>query len=93
LQLRWPDASVGSLKLGEKDFPNYASLMNPKPLAAGRCRLLLGADEVLVFFQTGDRESYVFALTRERFCVRTRRKVATGAAWPGATLRRERLTA
>jgi CHAT domain-containing protein len=28
---------------------------------------LLGADEVLVFFLTGDKESYVFALTREGF--------------------------
>jgi CHAT domain-containing protein/tetratricopeptide (TPR) repeat protein len=51
----------------EKEFPEYAALSNPRPLKAEEVQPLLGPDEALVFFLTGDRESYVFALTRESF--------------------------
>jgi CHAT domain-containing protein len=51
----------------EKEFPDYAALASPKPVHAEEVQKLLGADEALAFFLTGDEESYVFALTRERF--------------------------
>ncbi len=49
------------------DFPDYAALANPNPLKVADAQKLLGADEALVFFLTGDKESYVFALTRGAF--------------------------
>jgi tetratricopeptide (TPR) repeat protein/CHAT domain-containing protein len=51
----------------EKEFPNYDALTSPRPLNAEEVQKLLGADEGLVFLLTGDKESYVFALTRESF--------------------------
>jgi CHAT domain-containing protein/tetratricopeptide (TPR) repeat protein len=55
----------------EKQFPEYSALSNPKPVEAGEVQRLLGTDEALLFFLTGDSESYVFALTREAFMWRT----------------------
>jgi CHAT domain-containing protein/tetratricopeptide (TPR) repeat protein len=55
----------------EKEFPDYAALANPKPLPAEEAQKLLNADEALVFFLTGDKESYVFALTQEDFVWKT----------------------
>ena len=49
------------------EFPEYAALASPKPLNAEDLQQLLGTEEALVFFLTGDKESYVFALTREAF--------------------------
>jgi CHAT domain-containing protein/Tfp pilus assembly protein PilF len=51
----------------EKEFPDHAALANPKPLRAEDVQKLLSADEVVVFFVTGEKESYIFALTRESF--------------------------
>jgi CHAT domain-containing protein/tetratricopeptide (TPR) repeat protein len=51
----------------EKHFPEYAALTSPKPLKAEEAQKLLGADEALVFIQSGYTESYVFALTRDGF--------------------------
>jgi CHAT domain-containing protein len=51
----------------EREFPEYAALASPKPLKAEDVQQLLGADEALVFFLAGDKESYVFALTRDGF--------------------------
>jgi CHAT domain-containing protein len=51
----------------EKHFPEYAALTSPKPLKAEEGQALLGADEALVFIQSGYDESYVFALTRDGF--------------------------
>lgn len=52
----------------EKQFPNYAALTSPKPLKVEEAqKLLLGADEALVFIQSGHEESYVFAVTRDGF--------------------------
>ncbi len=55
----------------EKEFPDYAALANPKPLQAEEAQKLLNADEALVFFLAGDKESYVFALTRDDFTWKT----------------------
>jgi tetratricopeptide (TPR) repeat protein len=55
----------------EKQFPEYAALSNPKPLAAEEVQRLLRGDEALAFFLVGAKESYVFALTRESFKWRT----------------------
>jgi len=52
----------------EQEFPDYAALASPKPLKVEDVQRLLGADEALVLFLlTGDSESYVFAVTREKF--------------------------
>ncbi len=49
------------------DFPDYAALSNPLPTTAAEIQALLSGDEAMVLFSVVDRESYVFALTRERF--------------------------
>src|SRR5262245_48810392 len=46
------------------EFPDYAALSNPAPLAAGEIQALLAEELVLLF--ASDTESYVFALTRKR---------------------------
>jgi hypothetical protein len=51
----------------EKDFPDYAALANPKPLKVEETQKLLRPEEALVFIPPGDKESYIFALTREAF--------------------------
>jgi CHAT domain-containing protein len=55
----------------DKEFPDYAALADPKPPTAEEVQRLLGADEALVFFLAGPKESYAFALTREGFEWRT----------------------
>lgn len=49
----------------EEAFPEYAALVNPKPLALAETQTLLGANEALVAYLVGKTESYVFAVTRE----------------------------
>ena len=51
----------------DKEFPEYATLTNPKPLKPAGVQKLLGGGEVLVFFLTGDKETFVFALSQEIF--------------------------
>src|SRR5262249_17979873 len=51
----------------QNDFPEDAALSNPKPLKVEALQKLLGPNEVLVFLLTGDRESYVFAVTNGGF--------------------------
>ena len=53
------------------EFPDYAALASPKPLKAEEIQSVLGPEEAGVFFLTGDKESNVFALTREAFEWRT----------------------
>ena len=53
------------------DFPDFAALSNPKLTKVQDIQKLIGADEAVVFLQTGDKESYVFALTRDGFDWRT----------------------
>jgi CHAT domain-containing protein/Tfp pilus assembly protein PilF len=49
------------------EFPDYAALSNPLPMTSAEVRALLSGDEALVLFAVADKESYVVALTRERF--------------------------
>jgi CHAT domain-containing protein/Tfp pilus assembly protein PilF len=49
------------------EFPDYAALSNPPPVTARELQALLSGDEAMVLFAVADKESYVFALTRERF--------------------------
>ena len=51
----------------ETQFPDYSALSNPKPLDAVEVQKLLGPDEALTLFLSGDKESYVFALTQDAF--------------------------
>jgi CHAT domain-containing protein/tetratricopeptide (TPR) repeat protein len=55
----------------EKEFPDYAALARPQPLKVEDAQKLLGPDEALVFVLANDKESYVFALTREDFVWKT----------------------
>ncbi|MGV7213225.1 CHAT domain-containing tetratricopeptide repeat protein [Bradyrhizobium sp. UFLA05-112] len=47
------------------EFPDYASLSNPLPLAVKQIQALLSADEAMVLYAAVDKESYVIAITRE----------------------------
>lgn len=47
------------------EFPDYASLSNPLPLAVSDIQPLLSADEAMVIYSVVDRQSYVIAITRE----------------------------
>ncbi len=49
------------------EFPDYAALSNPLPMTAREIQALLSDNEALVLFSVADKESYVFALTREGF--------------------------
>ena len=58
----------------EKEFPDYAALAGAKPLKADEVPRMLGPNDALVFYLTGpkefsigNKETYVFALTREGF--------------------------
>ena len=53
-------------KVFASEFPDYAALSSPLPLIAKEVQALLSNDEALVLYAAaGDKESYVFALTRE----------------------------
>ncbi|MFK4511002.1 CHAT domain-containing protein [Bradyrhizobium daqingense] len=47
------------------EFPDYASLSNPLPLAARDIQSLLSADEAMVVYAVVDKQSYVIAIARE----------------------------
>lgn len=47
------------------EFPDYASLSNPLPLALKDIQPLLSADEAMAIYSVVDRQSYVIAITRE----------------------------
>jgi CHAT domain-containing protein/Tfp pilus assembly protein PilF len=49
------------------EFPDYAALSNPLPITAKEIAALLTGDEAMVVFSVVDKESYVFAFTREGF--------------------------
>src|SRR5262249_45830484 len=51
------------------EFPDYAALSNPQPLAVKEIQALLSDDEALLLYATKEKESYVFAVRR------------TSAAW------------
>jgi CHAT domain-containing protein/Tfp pilus assembly protein PilF len=47
------------------EFPDYAALSNPRPLAVREIQALLSDGEALLAYATDDKQSYVFALTRK----------------------------
>jgi CHAT domain-containing protein len=49
------------------EFPDYAALSNPLPVTGREIQSLLSGDEAMVLFAVTEKESYVFALTRESF--------------------------
>jgi CHAT domain-containing protein/Tfp pilus assembly protein PilF len=49
------------------EFPDYAALTNPLPITSREIQALLSGDEAIVIFAVVDKESYVFAITRESF--------------------------
>jgi tetratricopeptide (TPR) repeat protein len=49
------------------EFPDYAALSNPLPLKSKEIQALLSGDEAMVVFALADKESFVFALTRDSF--------------------------
>jgi CHAT domain-containing protein/tetratricopeptide (TPR) repeat protein len=49
------------------EFPDYAALSNPLPTTARQVQQLLSDDEALFLFALAEKESYVFALTRQGF--------------------------
>jgi CHAT domain-containing protein/tetratricopeptide (TPR) repeat protein len=51
----------------EKEFPDYTALTQPRPLSTLEAQGLLSQDEALAFWLAGEKESYLFALTREGF--------------------------
>jgi CHAT domain-containing protein len=48
----------------ENRFPDYAELVNPKPASIDRARHFLKADEVLVSWYFGDKEGFVWAISK-----------------------------
>ena len=58
---------AGTQKALAAEFPDYAALSNPLPVTAKELQALLSQDEALVLFALADKESYVFALTRDSF--------------------------
>ena len=48
----------------ENRFPDYAALVSPKPASIDKARHLLKADEVLVSWYFGDKEGFVWAITK-----------------------------
>ena len=51
----------------ETQFPDFAALSSPKPATVADVQKQLEADEALVFFLASAEQTYVFALSRERF--------------------------
>jgi CHAT domain-containing protein/tetratricopeptide (TPR) repeat protein len=49
------------------EFSDYAALSNPLPMTAKEIQSLLSGDEAMVLFAVAEKESYVFAITRESF--------------------------
>jgi CHAT domain-containing protein/tetratricopeptide (TPR) repeat protein len=58
---------AGLQKTFAVEFPNYAALSNPLPMTAKEIQALLSGDEAMVLFAVTEKESYVFAITRDRF--------------------------
>ncbi len=47
----------------ERRFPNYANLIDPKPVSLDQVRKVLGPDEAMVSFYLGETRSFAWALT------------------------------
>lgn len=57
---------AGLQKTLAREFPDYASLSNPLPLAVKDIQPLLSEDEAMVIYSVVDKQSYVVAITRDR---------------------------
>jgi CHAT domain-containing protein/Tfp pilus assembly protein PilF len=53
------------------EFPDYSALSNPLPLKTKEIQALLSDNEAFVLFSLGDKQSFVFALTRDNVAWRT----------------------
>ena len=51
-------------KVFAAEFPDYATLSHPQPLTVKDIQALLSGEEAMVLFASGDKETYVFAMTR-----------------------------
>jgi len=51
----------------EKEFPEYAALVAPKPAKVSEIQTLLSPTEALVFWLPSEKETFVFALTENSF--------------------------
>lgn len=61
------DAAIATINIRlEKEFPDYATLANPRPLSVTDIQKLLSKSEVLVTYLVDEKVSYVWAITRER---------------------------
>ncbi|HEY0912662.1 MAG TPA: CHAT domain-containing tetratricopeptide repeat protein, partial [Bradyrhizobium sp.] len=49
-----------------QEFPDYVALANPRPLKIEEVQQLVAPDEALVFLLVGDKQTTVFAITRDR---------------------------
>ena len=49
----------------ESRFPDYAQLVNPKPITIEAARAVLGSDEAMIATYVGSEETYVWAASRE----------------------------
>ncbi len=58
---------AGLQKILAAEFPDYAALSNPLPMTVREVQSLLSPEEALVLFTVVDRESYVLAMTQDRF--------------------------
>ncbi len=51
----------------QKDFPQYTALVKPKPVKVSEIQSLLSPTEALVFWLPGKKDTYVFAVTKDKF--------------------------
>ncbi len=49
------------------NFPQYTALIAPKPTKVSEIQALLSPTEALVFWLPGEKETFVFALTKDKF--------------------------
>jgi CHAT domain-containing protein/tetratricopeptide (TPR) repeat protein len=54
-----------------REFPGYVALASPRPLKIEEVQQLVGPDEALLFLLVGDKETSVFAITRDQSLWRT----------------------
>jgi tetratricopeptide (TPR) repeat protein len=50
-----------------REFPDFAALASPQPLKVEAVQKLLAADEAVIFWLVGGRETHVFAISRDSF--------------------------
>jgi tetratricopeptide (TPR) repeat protein len=69
------------------EFPQFAALTQPRPLKIGEVQTLLDADEVVLAFLVAGNESFVWAISQERF---SWQRLAIGRAVLGEKVARMR---